>query len=92
MPSAAIGGLMFRYGNWALITGLVWAVLSLLMTLAFLLPGLAYVNSFFDFGFTVPVIVSIVVAVVAAVVAIVQSRRGTVRTVSTQTERRVSSS
>ena len=89
VPSVVIAWLLWRSGRWALIVGAVWAVLSLLGAAAAFLPGLLYPNSFFDFGFGLPIIVSLILAVVGSIAVIVQQRRGTARIMSTVGERRV---
>ena len=78
VPSAVIAWLLWKYDRRVLIAAVVWTILSLLAALVFLLPALAYPNSFFDFGFTVPIIVSLLLAVVGSIVSVVQRRRGRV--------------
>ena len=88
IPTAVIAGLMARYGKGAVIAGIVWTALSLLANVVFTMPSLIYVNSFFDFGFALPLLVSTAVALVASIVALVQLRRGTARTSGRIGERR----
>ena len=83
VPSVIFAGLVWRFGSWALIVAVVWALLNLLMHAPFTIPAMGNVNSFFDFGLVVPLHVALIIAIVAGVVAFVQSRRGTARTAST---------
>ncbi len=89
VPTAIIVGLMLRFGTWAAIVGAVWALLNLVANGPFLLPSLAHVNSFFDFGLGLAIVVGLAVATVTGIIAVVQSRRGTARTTTTGGERGV---
>ena len=89
VPSIVIIGLTLYFGSWALIVGAVWALLNLVMNAPSILPSLTHVDSFFDFGLSLPLIVSLVVATVGGVTAFVQNRRGTARTAATGSEKRV---
>ena len=82
-----IAWLSRRFGPWALVVAAVWGLLNLVSNGPFVLPALAEVNSFFDFGISLPVLVTLIVATLAAPVAFVQQRRGATRTAATGGER-----
>ena len=88
VPTVTFAALAWRFGSWALIAAAVWSLLNLLLNTPFIIPALRHVNSFFDFGLGLPLIVALIVATVGGIVAFVQRRRGTARTVSTGGERR----
>ena len=89
IPTFVFVGLAWRFGKRLVLAAAIWALLNLLVNGPFVLPSLLHVNSFFDFGLGVPIIVALVVASVAGITAFVQHRRGTARTVSTPRERTV---
>ena len=86
--SIIVAGLMWRFGSWALAVAAVWGFLNLWWGWLLVL-SLSYPNSFFDFVLPLLLTVGALLAVVGAIVAFVQQRRGAVRTVSSQTERRI---
>ena len=88
VPTAAIALLALRIGGWALKLAAIWAVLLLLLGVAFLAPSLSHVNSFWDFAPALAAIATLVAAFVGSVVSFLQRRRGTVRQTATIAERR----
>ena len=87
VPAVVVAGLAFRFGKCLALVAGVWALLNLLLNGPFILPSLAHVNSFFDFGLGVPIVVALVVATVAGGVAFVQHRRDSARSYGTPRER-----
>ncbi len=87
IPTAIFAGLAWRFGRRMALVAAIWALLNLLLNGPFILPALLHVNSFFDFGMGVPVIVALAITAVAGIVAFLQHGRGTARTVATRGER-----
>ncbi len=87
VPAVVVAGLAFRFGKWLALVAGVWALLNLVLNGPFILPSLAHVNSFFDFGLALAVIVALIIATVAGAVAFVQHRRGSARPYGTPRER-----
>ena len=86
--SLVIAGLVWKYGRWALVVAVIYAVLGLLFISGFFEYGLGNPNSFFDFVPNVLLLVGIVLGLVGGTVAFIQRRRSDPRTVLTGLERR----
>ena len=87
--SVVFGGLMWRFGKWALVVTALWGLLNLLLWGSVLIRALSYPNSFFDFVLPLLLTVGALLAVVGAIAAFVQQRRGATRTAATRAERRI---
>ncbi len=83
-----VGGLIWRFGSWALVLGAIAGLLSTgLVYGPFLIQSTGSVNSVFDFGVAVVTTVAAVMVLVGSVVAFVQLRRGAARVEATVVER-----
>ena len=83
-----VGGLIWRFGSWALVLGAIAGLLATgLLYGPFLILSTGSINSVFDFGVAVVTTVASITALVGSVVAFVQLRRGTARAEATAVER-----
>lgn len=80
-------GLVWRFGTWARVLGIILGLALLGMFGPFLIGGLTTINSVFDFVPALLAIVGALIAVVAGVAAIV--RRADLAVEATDTERRI---
>ena len=87
IPTLVIVALAWRRTPAVTLIAAIWALLMLLINAQFIPKALGTLNSFFDAGLLIPLIVSLIVAGVAGIVAFVQDSRGTTRDVSTAGER-----
>lgn len=88
IPTLVIAGLVWKYGRWALVVAVIFALFGLVFVSGFFEYGLGNPNSFFDFVPNVLILVGIVLVLVGGVVAFIQRRRSDPRIVLTGVERR----